>query len=416
MVAGTIIGASIFVQPSEITGKVPTLGGATLVWIAAGLLTFLGCRVCATCAIRFPGSGGVYTFLCRLFSPVLGFLWGWAMFWTMHSGIIAAIAVIFARYFSYFVPLDTQGLNLVAVAAILALTGINCLGVRPASNLQTFFTAGKIGAILLIIGVGLLWGSRAESLPAEGIEQTYGVSGFMQALVGGLFAFGGWHMVTYNAGETVQPSRTIPRALLLGVLLVTVCYVALNAIYFYLLPLESVIGSNRVAADAADAVLGGGGGAVMSALVVFSTFGALIGIVLAGPRVYFAMARDGLLFSWLGAVHPVYRTPYRAILLQGAWASVLVVTGSYRTLFTRVIYTEWIFFGLLAVGLLLAVRRLEVANPGKFELAAWIVFALASFAIVINQIATDPSESLLGLAFVLVGLPVYSLWKRFKKV
>ena len=177
MVAGTIIGASIFVQPSEITGKVPTLGGATLVWIAAGILTFLGCRVCSTCAIRFPASGGVYTFLCRLFSPALGFLWGWAMFWTMHSGIIAAIAVIFARYFSYFVPLDSRESNLVAVAAILALTGINCLGVRPASNLQTFFTAGKIGAILLIIGVGFLLGSRAESPAAEGMELGYGVSG-----------------------------------------------------------------------------------------------------------------------------------------------------------------------------------------------------------------------------------------------
>ena len=156
--------------------------------------------------------------------------------------------------------------------------------------------------------------------------------------MGGLFAFGGWHMVTYNAEETVQPRKTIPRALLLGVLLVTVCYVALNAVYFYLLPLESVIRSNRVAADAADAVFGRGGGAVISGLVVFSTFGALIGIVLAGPRVYFAMARDGLLFSWLGAVHPVFRTPYRAILLQGVWASSWSsreVTGRYlRVSFT----------------------------------------------------------------------------------
>ncbi len=223
-------------------------------------------------------------------------------------------------------------------------------------------------------------------------------------------------MVTYNAEETVQPRKTIPRLLLLGVLLVTVCYVALNAVYFYLLPLESVIRSNRVAADAADAVFGRGGGAVMSGLVVFSTFGALSGIVLAGPRVYFAMARDGLLFSWLGAVHPVFRTPYRAILLQGVWASVLVVTGSYRTLFTRVIYTEWIFFGLLAVGLLLAVRRYDVASPGRLELATWALFAAASFGIVINQILTDPSESLQGLAFVLLGLPVYYLWRRFEKV
>jgi APA family basic amino acid/polyamine antiporter len=221
-------------------------------------------------------------------------------------------------------------------------------------------------------------------------------------------------MVTYNAEETIEPRKTIPRALLLGVLLVTVCYVALNAVYFYLLPIESVIRSTRVAADAADAVLGSGGAAVMSALVVFSTFGALIGIVLAGPRVYYAMARDRLLFPWLGTVHPVFRTPHRAILLQGIWASILVLTGSYRTLFTRVIYTEWIFFGLLAIGLLWAVRQAGTPATGRLEQASWLIFASASFAIVVNQIVTDPRESFQGLAFVLLGLPVYYVWKRFK--
>ncbi|NIP79115.1 MAG: APC family permease, partial [Gemmatimonadetes bacterium] len=179
---------------------------------------------------------------------------------------------------------------------------------------------------------------------------------FALALVAGLFAFGGWHMVTYNAEETLDPERTIPRALVVGTLVVTACYILLNAVYLYVLPLETVAASDRVAADAADAVLGRGGGMIMSALVVFSTFGALSGIILAGPRVYYAMARDGLLFRWLGEVHPRYRTPHRAIVLQAVWASVLVSTGTYRALFTRVIYTEWIFFGLMAVGLILLRR------------------------------------------------------------
>lgn len=417
MVAGTIIGASIFVQPSEITGSVPSRGGVLLVWAIAGVLTFLGCRVCATCAIHFPDSGGVYVFLRRLFSPALAFLWGWAMFWTMHSGIIAAIGVIFARYLSYFVELGEGGQKLAAVLVILVLTAINCLGVRPASNLQTLFTAGKIGAILLIIGVGFLWGSAAsnDTSAATGLSTGYDLNDFLQALVAGLFAFGGWHMVTYNAEETVDPQTTIPRALFWGVLLVTGCYIALNSVYLHLLPLEQLIQSNRVAADAANAVLGRGGGAFMSALVVFSTFGALIGIVLAGPRVYFAMARDGLLFDWVAHVHPRYRTPHRAVLLQGVWASLLVLTGSYRTLFTRVVYCEWIFFGLLAVGLLRAVRKHRITRPGTLEYALWLVFAGASFAIVGNQIWRAPAESLQGLAFVLIGLPVYYLWKTFAR-
>ena len=238
----------------------------------------------------------------------------------------------------------------------------------------------------------------------------------MLALVAALFAFGGWHMVTYNAGETLEPTRTIPRALTIGVLVVTLCYVALNAVYFYVLPLETVITSNRVAADAADAVLGFGGGATMSGLVLFSTFGALSGIVLAGPRVYYAMAKDGVIFSWLGDLHPKRRTPHHAILLQAVWASVLVGTGSYRALFTRVVYTEWIFFGMMALGIYVFRRRTDL----KRDYSMWgypvtpALFALAAFAIVINQVIATPLDSAFGLGFVLLGVPVYYVWMRLR--
>ncbi len=417
LVVGTIIGAAIFVQPSEITGRVPTLGGTALVWLVAGILTFLGALVCAELASAFPASGGVYVYLRQAYSPAAGFLWGWAMFWTMHSGIIAAVAMIFARYLGYFVPLGPGGTRGEAVAAILLLSAVNYLGVRHGSNLQALVTAGKILAIVLMIGVGFALGSPTGGSPADAPEVPAAdgpASDFLLALVAALFAFGGWHMVTYSAGETVDAQRTIPRALILGVAVVTVCYVALNGVYFYLLPVATVISSSRVAADAADAVLGFGGGATMAGLVVFSTFGALAGIILAGPRVYFAMARDGLLFPWLAGVHPRYRTPHRAILLQAAWASVLVATGTYRALFTRVVYTEWIFFGFLALGLYRLRRR---PGPGP-EYRAWgfpvtpAVFALAAFAIVANQVLSDPRESLVGLGFVLLGLPVYALWAR----
>ena len=420
MVIGTIVGASIFVQPSEITGQVPTITGVFAVWVISGLLTFIGALVCAELASTFSESGGVYVYLREAYSPATGFLWGWAMFWSMHSGIIAAIAVVFARYTAYFLPLGDYGVKAVAIVAILLLSGINYIGVRSGSLLQTFFTLIKLLAIVLIIGFGFALGSRLPEHYAveEMMARPFTFSDFLTALVAGLFAYGGWHMVTYSSEETVNPRRTIPTALLLGTVIVTLCYVAMNAVYLYVLPLSTVASSTRVAADAADVLIGFGGGATMSAIVMFSTFGALSGIILAGPRVYYSMARDGLLFRWFAEVHPTFRTPHRAILLQGVWSCVLVATGTFRVLFTRVIYTEWVFFGLMAIGLLLLRRRPDMRRSysvwGYPVLPA--AFIVSSFVIVLNQIMSNTAESMFGLSFVLIGLPVYHLWARSRYV
>jgi APA family basic amino acid/polyamine antiporter len=358
-------------------------------------------------------------YLKEAFSPSLGFLWGWAMLWTMHSGIIAAVAVIFARYLAYFIPMSPALMKMTAVSVILVLSAINYRGIKQGSTVQTLVTLGKVVAIALVILLGFILGSgapehfAASSAAAEGIS----FNGFLLALVAGLFAFGGWHMVTYSSEETKNPQKTIPRALMLGTLIVTLCYIAMNAVYMYVLPLDRVASSTRIAADAANALVGFGGGAVMSALVVFSTFGALNGIILSGPRVYYAMARDGLLFQWAGHVHKRYQTPHKAILLQAVWSSILVSTGTYRALFTRVVYTEWIFFGLMAIGLILLRRRPGL--PRGYKIWGYpvipIVFAASSFAIVINQILSDPRESFFGLLLVMIGLPVYYVWiKRTK--
>ena len=420
MVVGIIIGASIFVQPSEMTGAVPSLPGLLAAWSIAGLLTLGGALICAELSSAFPRTGGVYVYLSETVSPAIGFLWAWAMFWSMHSGIIAALAVIFARYAGYFVPLSPAGTRVVALSAILALSAINYAGVRYGSRLQTAFTIGKVAAVVLMVAVAFVVGAR---LPAHFVPSASGagvsVRGLASAVVAALFAFGGWHMVTYAAGETVAPSRTIPRALIIGTAIVTACYLALNAAYLFVLPIDAVAASTRVAADAADAILGGGGAALMSGLVIFSTFGALAGIVLSGPRVYFSMAEDHRWFAWLGAVHARFRTPHRAILLQAAWSSILVLTGTYRALFTRVVYTEWIFFALLAVGLMAARRRAhsragETPSPGynpRYRVPGYpvvpIVFAVVSSGVVLNQLAADLSEALTGLAIVLAGLPFY---------
>lgn len=416
LVVGSIIGASIFVQPSVITGTVPTIGGVFAVWIVSGILTLFGALIAAELASACPRAGGVYVFLREAFSPAVGFLWGWAMFWTMHTGIIAVIAMVCARYIAFFVPVGDTGLRLIAVGAVVLLSAVNYLGVRQGSLVQTTFTVLKVGAVVAMIAVAFTLAPAAPQVAAPAAAPTapFTFSDFPLAVVAGLFAFGGWHMVTYAAEETRDPERTIPRALLVGVLVVTACYIALNAAYFRVLPPATIAASTRVAADAADAVLGRGGAAFMSAIVALSTFGALNGVVLAGPRAYLAMARDRLLVAWAAAIHPRFRTPHRAIVLQAAWAIVLVSTGTYRSLFTRVVYTEWIFFALMAWGLL----RLRSRADYRPAYRVWgyplvpLVFIASSAYIVVNQIVHDPIESAIGLALVLAGLPVYLLWLR----
>lgn len=414
MVVGTIIGASIFVQPSLVSGAVPSTAGILLVWSAAGVLTLIGALVTAELSSAFPRTGGVYEFLKEACSPVVAYLWGWAMFWTMHSGIIAAIAMVFARYLGHFVPLGDAGIRIGAVGSIVLLSAVNYVGVRWGSALQTLFTVLKLLALVAIIALGLAYGvGSADPVAVQSatVQESFGITagGFMQAMIAGLFAYGGWHMVTYAAGETMDPVRTIPRALIIGTLIVTAAYIAVNAAYLAVLPFDQLVASQRVAADFASAALGDAAGSVLAALVIISTLGGMTGIILAGPRVYLAMARDRLVFSRMGALHPTHRTPHVAILLQAVWSSVLVLTGSYRALFTRVIYTEWIFFALMAASLYVLRRRADYAPayrvPAYRVLAG--VFVCSSTAIVLNQIVTAPAESLAGLGIVAAGLPVY---------
>ena len=415
MVVGTIVGASIFVQPSEVSRAVPSFGGMLIVWLAAGALTWFGASICAELSSAFPLTGGVYVFLREMFSPAVGFLWGWAMFWSMHSGIIAAIAVVFARYVAGMAPglVDETAVPLVAVGGIIALSAINYVGVRPGSVVQTGLTLAKIVAIAALLV--LLFGSGVRAPHAAVAAPAADVRGFLRGLVAGLFAFGGWHMVTYAADETRDPARTIPRALMIGVAVVVLVYLALNAAYVIVLPLDRVLASTRIAADAASAVAGPRAAAAISGLVAMSALGAMSGIILAGPRVYYAMADDGLLFRWMGAVHPRFRTPYLAIVAQGVWSSVLVLTGTYGTIVSRVIYTEWIFFAALALGTV-ALRRQRTYSPAfrawGFPIAP-ALFALICFAMVINQIASDPRNAIWGLGLVVAGLPVYYLWRSF---
>jgi basic amino acid/polyamine antiporter, APA family len=424
IVVGTILGTSIFVQPSEITRLVPNVPVTIAAWLAAGLLTLCGAMVCAELGSAFPDTGGVYIFLNHGISRWAGFLWGWAMFWCMHSGIIAAIAVIVARYVAFFVPLGDAGIRAVAIAGILGLSAINYLGVRQGSAVQVVLTVAKVLAIALIFVFVFAFApsmAHSSAMPSGVIPSAPGplslLRNFLLAVAAGLFAYGGWHMVTYTAGETREAQRTIPRSLWIGILVVTLCYLSLNAAYFRVLPISQIVASPRVAADAALALAGRSGATIISLLVVISGLGSLNGIILAGPRVYYAMSRDGLVFRWLGAIHSVRRTPYAAILAQAAMASVLVATGTYRALFTRVVNTEWLFFALMTFGLFrLHKRAAEKGYAPSFRSWGYPVvpalFIAVCAAVLASQFADRPRDSFLGLCIVLSGLPVYYLWAK----
>ena len=414
LVVGTIIGSSIFVQASELTALVPDQLIVVLAWAVAGLITLIGALVCAELSSAYPRTGGVYVFFKEIYSPSLGFVWGWAMFWTMHSGILAAIATVFARYAAFFVPLDVTASRLVAVSAIVVLSAINYRGVTFGSNLQSAFTLVKVLAVMAIMVLGFALFSGRPASPEEIVPPPVTFASFLLAVGAGLFAYGGWHMVTYTAEETVDPTRTIPRSLLIGVIIVTLCYMGLNTVYLMVLPIKSVIASTRVAADTFEVLIGPGAAGVISALVMFSSFGALNGIVLVGPRVYYQMAQDGLWFTFKGHLHTKYQTQDYAIIVQAIWSSVLVMTGSYRALFTRVIYTEWIFFALLALGVVIMRRRPGYAPAWRMSLVplAPILFIIIALMIVVNQIRVDVHSAAIGLAIVATGFPAYYLWAR----
>ncbi len=418
MVVGIIIGASIFVQPSEINRHVPNITAVLSVWVVAGILTLFGSLVCAELSSALPQTGGVYVFLKESLSSSLGFLWGWAMFWSAHSGIIAASSVVFARYVGFFRPLSDAGIKAVAITAILLLSAVNYVGVRQGSRLQTIVTVTKLAAIGLLLIMVFAFGPAVASPAQNGATRPpappVSFREFVLAVSAALFTFGGWHMVTYTAGETREPRKTIPRALLIGSLIVTACYVSLNAAYLHLLPLDRVTASTRVAADAAEVIAGPRGAAVISALVLLSAVSVLNGVILAGPRTYFAMAGQGLAFRWLAAIHPRFHTPARSTVIQAIWSCALVATGTYRALFTRVVYTEWIFFALMAFGLFRLRRRKDYAPD--YRLWGYPVvpalFIVASLVVAAIQITEQPAQSATGLLIVVLGLPVYYLWIR----
>ncbi|UCG85472.1 MAG: amino acid permease [Gemmatimonadota bacterium] len=431
MMVGIVVGSGIFLTTGIMAQSIPSAPLLLLAWLAGGLLTLTGALTFAELGAALPHAGGQYVYLREAYGDLAGFLFGWILFLVAMGGSIAALGVGFAEYVGFFFPaLSTErGLwlaggiqitagQLVAVGVIALLSGFNYIGVGFGKVIQNLFTLIKIGAMVAFIVLGLLIGNTVPvdytlNPGAAGLGTL--LIGFGVAVVAVSWAFDGWNNITYIAGEIRNPARNLPLALLTGSLVITGLYCAMNYVYLRALPVGEMAGVVRIAERASTALHGGSGAGVISAAVIVSIFGALNGAIFVGPRVYFAMARDGLFFAKVGTVHGRFGTPAFAILAQAIWACTLAVTGTYEQLFTYVMFVT-LFFWVAATAsvFVLRKRRPDLTRPYKTwgYPAVPLVFIVVTSAILLNTFFARPTESLAGLAITLIGIPVYWHWRR----
>jgi APA family basic amino acid/polyamine antiporter len=417
LVVGTIIGSGVFLVSSDIQRAVGGAGPLLAVWIVGGFFTLLGAMSLAELGAAIPHAGGLYTYIGRAWGPMAGFLCGWMLFTVATSGSIATLAAALPIYAGGFVALTPLQGKVLGIAAIAFFTAVNLFGVRHGSMAQNVLTALKVGGLLAMVAAIFILPSPprpAAVSPASAAPVSIAAIG--TALVAVLWAYEGWHDVTFIAGEMRDPQRDFPRGLVGGTAIVIALYLAANLAYLHVLTPAEIGSSERVALEAIRRVAGETGGRLLTAAILCSILGAMNALVLAGPRAYFQMARDGLLFRRFGHVHPRWRTPADAILLQGIWSSVLVVfIGGFSQLFTYVIFGGWIFYALAVLGVPM-LRRKEPALPRPFRVPGYPVlpflFAAGAAYLVINTLVTTPRESLIGLAFIALGIPLYLLRRK----
>ncbi|MDP3774065.1 MAG: amino acid permease [Gemmatimonadales bacterium] len=424
VVIGGVIGSGIFLNPSIVAQRVGTSGLTTFAWALGGVITLLGAFCFAELGNRMPRVGGGYAYLRDAYGPLPAFLYGWALLLVISTGAIAAVAVTFASYAGPLLGLGTGATVPLAVGAIVLLSAVNYVGVRPGAVTQNVFTVLKLAALAVLIAAGL--GSDivvAPSAAAPAIAAPTGAGGTFvavgAALVPILFAYGGWQQSNFIAEEMVDAERTLPRAILLGTAAVVTVYVLANLAYLRTLGVNGLAASAAPAAGVMAAVVGPVGAKLIAAGIAASTFGFLNLVILVTPRVYQAMAADGIFLPQLAALHPRFRTPTPAIVLQGAWAIVLTLSGTYGQLLDYVVFGDWIFFGLTASTLLVYRARERKAGatsgPG-FRAPLYpltpALFALAAIYVVASSVASNPKNAAIGAGLLLLGVPVFVYWRR----
>lgn len=442
IVAGSMIGSGIFRKPATMAQQLGSPELLIIIWIAAGLITFIGALVNAEISGIIDATGGQYVYFRKMYGDFTAYLYGWSILAVIQTGSQAAIAYAFAEYVGYFVkypqlpqawqsfsfhmplvgnihPFVDIGTKATAILCISFLTGVNYIGVIFGGVVQTIVTYIKILSIVLISFFLLFFGNGSFSnvytgfaIPQHTITNFIGVVGL--AFAGAFWAYDAWNSVTFVSGEVKNPRRNIPLSLLWGTLIVASVYVLINIAYLYILPIDVMANSPLVAATAAEKIFGSKGASLISIAVIVSTFGALNGSILATARVPFAMARAKLFFTSLGKVHPKFGTPHVSLVVQGTWSCVLVLSGSFDTITDYVIFAAWLFYMLGAFGVFVLRKKMpDSVRPYKvwgypFTPAIFVVF---SFLFLINSIISDTSNSMMGLILIASGLPIYLFWK-----
>lgn len=427
LVVGGIIGSGIFLNPSIVALRTGSASLTIATWTLGAVIALLGAFIFAELGRRRPEVGGGYAYLRDAFGPLPAFLYGWALLLAIATGAIAAVAVTFATYVAPLVGLAPGSITWLAVAAVVVLSIVNVVGVEPGAATQNVFTLLKLAAIAALLIAAFTAPSAATlTLPppiaAPPLAHPQGAGGIFLALAGALvpvlFSYGGWQQTNFVAGELRDPERTLPRALVLGVLIVVAVYLGANFAYLHALGIVGLAGSTAPAADTMAAAAGSAGRKLIAAGIAASTFGFLDLVILVSPRVYQAMAADGLFFAGLARLHPKYRTPVLAIALQAVVAIALVLTGSYGQLLDWVVFADWIFFGTTALTLI-AFRRRDarsgVADSGfraPLYPVSVILFVLAAVYVVFGSIASNPGNALRGALLLAAGVPVFLYWRR----
>jgi len=466
LVAGSMIGSGIFITSAAMARSVGSPMWLLIAWVVTGVITLLGALSYGELASMFPRAGGQYIFLRESMGPLMGFLYGWTLFLVIQTGTIAAVAVAFGRFLGVLWPaigpdryvwfpqanfcssllgctdaanaiqLGLSPQRVVALVSIAVLTWINLRGVREGKLVQTSLTLIKTAALALLIILGLTVGRNATAIAANfgrnfsggvGVSGTFVVA-FGAALVGSLFSSDAWNNVTFAAAEVRNPKRNLPLALLLGTGLVTVLYVMANVAYLNVLPMAGVQGGataiargvshatqDRVATAALEVVFGSAGATIMAVAILISTFGCNNGLILAGARVYYAMARDRLFFRRVGTLN-ARRVPASGLIVQSIWVALLCLTGSYNQLLNYVIFAALVFYALTTIGLfILRVKRPDVERPyrtiGYPALPALYVVLTTVVMLLILISPSTRQDAFLGLAIVILGVPVYFVWR-----
>jgi APA family basic amino acid/polyamine antiporter len=414
VVAGAIIGVGIFANPSNVARLLPNPALIVLAWTIGGVLALVGGFIWAELGSRFPYVGGQYVYLTRTYPPIVGFLYGVALLFIINGGALAAVSILFAAYVDRsFVTLGPLGIRLLAAAVLVGFTAVNTVGVRQGTTASNVLMTVKVAGIGVLLWLAFARGGPPASdlrLSDLGVLDRSSFALLLTALVPIMFAYGGWQNCGTLAAEIRDPSRNLARANVIGVIVVVILYLSLNVAYLRVMTPAGMAASPALAGDMAWIAAGPGGGVLVAALIMMSSLGWMAVTILTGPRLYYAMAQDGVFLSHAGRLHPRYRTPVFALWFQTAVALALLTTNTYDQLLSYVVFADWLFFGFTAAAVFIARRRglgtPTVTVPGHPFTTG--LFVLVAVGIVGNSFVAYPRQSLVGTAILLAAAAAYA--------